>query len=356
MDTIRTYNWIVETFKKLFFIILLTSEVSAFASDTEKIPPFVGDWKGTIIDTDNDPDIVARVIGLGNNEYRIQILPEFDKRAPFYVDIQSKYTDGKITFRNKEWSGEISDNHFTGTRKTPKDGLKSFELKKEIRLSPTLGLAAPEGAIVLFNGKDFSEWIHPGSPEREVIWKLKDGAMESVPGVKNDEKRQKNDLVTKRSFTDFELHLEFKLPYCPEKRDQGRCNSGVFLQDFYEVQILDSYGLGGLWNECGALYKMAPPKVNMCAPPEQWQTYDIIYHAPIFNDSGNKLKNAVVTVSHNGKVIHNQTEFVHPTANTGKKRKTDDAPQNPAPVKLQDHGNPIQFRNIWIKEFKKGKL
>lgn len=348
----RTYNWIEEILKKLFFLLLLSSGIIVFANDTDKKPPFVGDWEGTIVGENKDFNIVARIIGLGNNEYRIQLLPEFDKRAPLYMDVQSKYKDGKITFGNKEWSGEISEGNFKGTRKTQKDGLKSFELKKVTRLSPTLGLSAPKDAIVLFDGKNLNEWVHPGSPEREAIWKLIDGAMESVPGIKNDGVRQKNDLVTKRSFKDFELHLEFKLPYCPEKRGQGRANSGVFLQNFYEVQILDSYGLEGLWNECGALYKMAPPKVNACRPPEEWQTYDITYIMPRFNASGEKLRHAVVTVKHNGNVIHNQVKMLKATSGSQKERKFYNGPKKAAPIKLQDHNNVIQFRNIWVKELK----
>ncbi|NOR34724.1 MAG: DUF1080 domain-containing protein, partial [Bacteroidales bacterium] len=136
---------------------------------------------------------------------------------------------------------------------------------------------------------------------------------------------------------------------------QGRGNSGLFLQDFYEVQILDSYGFDGIWNDCGALYKMAPPKVNACYPPGQWQTYDITYKSPVFDPSGKKLSNAFITVILNGVTIHNNTELVHPTANSQSQRKKDVVPSTPAPIKIQDHSNLVKFRNIWLTELETHK-
>ncbi|MCF8379218.1 MAG: DUF1080 domain-containing protein [Bacteroidales bacterium] len=338
-----------------FFVLHLAFlfTLTAFSQTRSEIPPFMGDWQGMFDDQKGDADLVARVIGLGNSNYRIQILPEWDKRAVPYVDVEATEIDGRIKFKQGEWEVSISSNSFEGIKYEKQDE-RAFRLKHIQRKSPSLGLTPPDDAIVLFNGTDFNEWIHPDSPDEKIVWKIEDGAMEILPGMnKIDGKRSKNDLITKRQFTDLELHIEFCIPYQPEKREQGRSNSGVFLQNFYEIQILDSYGLDGMWNDCGALYKMSPPKVNMCFPPGEWQTYDIVYYSPVFDNSGTRIKNAIITVNHNGVLIHNRTELVQPTAHNQSARKTDKAPFDPAPIMLQDHSNPVKFRNIWIREIVK---
>jgi hypothetical protein len=141
---------------------------------------------------------------------------------------------------------------------------------------------------------------------------------------------------------DFRLHLEFRLPFMPYATGQGRGNSGVYIQRRYEVQILDSFGLEGVANECGGLYRQQPPDVNMCLPPLTWQTYDIWFTAARFDGEGNKTANARITVLHNGVPIHNDYEVV---AKTGAGRP--EAPE-PMPILLQDHGNPVRFQNVWI--------
>ncbi len=166
-------------------------------------------------------------------------------------------------------------------------------------------------------------------------WKLADGVMEVRGG----------NIATRRPFKDFSLHLEFRLPFMPTARGQGRANSGVYLHDQYEIQILDSYGLEGLDNEYGGIYQIARPLVNMCAPPLQWQTYDIDFAAARFDAEGKKVRNAVLTLRHNGVTIHNKLEIPRPT---GGALRSDE--QAPGGIYLQDHGNPVQFRNIWIVE------
>lgn len=164
--------------------------------------------------------------------------------------------------------------------------------------------------------------------------------MEVVPGT--------GDIMSRKKFTDFELHLEFRTPFMPAARGQGRGNSGVYLQGRYEVQVLDSYGLEGRDNECGGIYKVGAPLVNMCAPPLQWQTYDMTFYAPRFDEDGSKTENARLTVLHNGVKIHNDIEIPEPTGAAWD--RVDDNLSQPGGIALQDHGNPVQYRNIWVLE------
>jgi hypothetical protein len=147
---------------------------------------------------------------------------------------------------------------------------------------------------------------------------------------------------TRDAYTSFELHLEFRLPFMPYARGQGRANSGVYLQSRYEVQILDSFGLAGKNNECGGLYHYVEPATNMCLPPLSWQTYDIELTAAEFDAAGKKTRNARLTVRHNGVLVHDDVEVERKTG-AGK-------PEGAValPTKLQNHGNPVRFRNIWL--------
>jgi hypothetical protein len=150
--------------------------------------------------------------------------------------------------------------------------------------------------------------------------------------------------TSKRKFAGCTLHLEFLLPFMPAARGQARANSGCYLQGRYEVQMLDSFGLAGENNECGGLYEIKSPDVNMCFPPLAWQTYDIDYRAARY-ENGRKVKNAVITVKHNGQVIHRDVELPKATRGAPVAEGTD-----PGPVYLQDHGNPVRYRNIWLVE------
>ena len=202
-----------------------------------------------------------------------------------------------------------------------KNGRPSSHLTKVHRQSPTLGMAAPANAYTLFDGNDLQQF--KGGALSEEGW-LKEGT------------------ELKSKFRDYTLHLEFRLPYMPYASGQGRSNSGIYLQSSYEVQVLDSFGLEGVENECGALYRYRRPDVNMCLPPLSWQTYDLTFYAPRYDASGNKIQNARITVLHNGVAVHNNFEI---------ERKTGAGKQETGelwPTKLQDHGNPVRFRNIWL--------
>lgn len=192
--------------------------------------------------------------------------------------------------------------------------------------------------IVLFSGKPeevAANWVKHGSDE-PAAWKVQDGAM--VAGGGN--------IVTRQTFTDFQLHVEFKEPNMPEAHGQERGNSGVGLQGRYEIQVLDSYGIADPGTgDCGSVYDQAAPLVNACKPPLQWQTYDITYRAPRFDTDNKKTENARVTVLQNGIVIQNNQEILHPTGIQG----NDNAIEKPGPILLQDHGTPVEFRNVWVR-------
>jgi hypothetical protein len=206
---------------------------------------------------------------------------------------------------------------------------KSLELKKTTRISDTMGAKPPEGAIVLFDGTSTEHW-NAGRVDEKTKFLNTDG----------------KDLRTKKKFNNYTIHLEFMLPYRPEARGQGRGNSGFYQVDMYEVQVLDSFGLDGKNNECGGIYQKADPKVNMCLPPLVWQTYDADFTNAVAED-GKVVKNPRLTLKHNGVVIHDDLEI---KGKTGGARNEPEG--TPGPIQLQGHGNPLQYRNIWIVEKK----
>jgi 3-keto-disaccharide hydrolase len=201
--------------------------------------------------------------------------------------------------------------------------------------------AAPSDAVVLLGpGSDASAW-HMSADKAAVTWPMKDGILQSAKGM----------IETKQQFTDFQLHVEFATPKEVKGDGQGRGNSGVFLLGQFEVQVLDSYkNMTYPDGQASAMYGQYPPLVNASRPPGEWQAYDIVFTAPRFKSDGTLDKPAVVTVFHNGIVVHNATAYQGPTEHKIIK------PYVPAtatgPIRLQDHGNPVHFRNIWIRPLK----
>ena len=481
------------------------------------LAPFMGDWQGSGTASDGAAfEFVAQVIAQGGNQYQVNILTAFDVRVkPLHV-MEGSLQGNTYTYTadGGQYRGEctLSDEVCKGWYKGDVDG--QFEMRRVFRRSPTLGAKPPAGAIVLFDGRDFDEWVSLGGPrgminiieaigntqnavaylrarvwspsgqaarlqlgsddgvkvwlngklvhaknvargvspdedkvnvalqegtnelllkvtngagdwgaivrfvgedgkplrninevspqfkadkgsneylaqndgfltqwqvagpyqeegkgpetlfdvafapekpagseikwkwinahvpdDKVVKWRLVDGAMEVKPGS--------GSVATRKAFRDFKLHIEFRTPFMPEARGQGRGNSGVYLQNRYEIQVLDSYGLDPKDNECGGIYQVGAPLVNMCYPPLQWQTYDITFQAPRFDGGGNKQKDAVVTVVHNGVTIHDQREIPRPTGGA-----LDNDVAAPGGLYLQDHGNLVQFRSIWLVEQK----
>ncbi|MGK0435707.1 MAG: hypothetical protein ACJA0V_004877, partial [Planctomycetota bacterium] len=220
----------------------------------------------------------------------------------------------------------------TGWSATLRDGVISLraaegellgELKKIVRSSPTLGAAPPANAVVLFDGK---------TAEAFAKGRLtKDGLLAAG-------------CDSKRAFADHRIHLEFKTPFKPRARGQGRGNSGVYIQGRYECQVLDSFGLEGQQNECGGVYSIAKPIVNACLPPETWQTYDIVFTAAKFAD-GQKVADGRMTAHLNGILVHDELALTHATTAHRRAEGTE-----PGGLFLQNHGNPVVYRNIWVVE------
>ena len=197
----------------------------------------------------------------------------------------------------------------------------------------------PSDAIVLFNGTDLNQWMS-ARDSSAAKWEIADGAMTVLPGS--------GDIMTKAHFGDCQLHLEWRSPKVVSGEGQGRGNSGIFLQNRYEVQILDNYNNKTYPNgQAGAVYKQHIPLVNACKAPGEWQVYDIIFKAPRFNKDGHRVAAGSITVLHNGVLIQNHVEVKGTTEYIGLPKNI---AHKKAALKLQDHGNLVSYRNIWLRE------
>ena len=223
----------------------------------------------------------------------------------------------------------VQDSKFYGDISDLK--LAKPEDKQDVASTPP-----PKDAIILFDGKNTDEWVTQDG-KAPIPWLLKPNGVMEVKG---------GGIKSKRLYDGHSLlHVEFRVPYMADQTGQGRGNSGVYSQGRYEVQILDSYGLDSQDNDCGGIYKVAKPLVNACKAPTVWQSYDIDFQAPQFKD-GKKVKSARINVLQNGIPIHKDIEI--PLDNTVSGLGGD--PSTPGPIHLQDHGNPVQYRNIWMKK------
>jgi hypothetical protein len=197
----------------------------------------------------------------------------------------------------------------------------------------------PSDALVLFDGKDLSRWTNgKGDPAR---WKVENGYMEVTAKT--------GSIRTVREFGDCQLHVEWSAPLPAEGTSQERGNSGVFLMNLYEVQVLDCYdNVTYADGMTAAIYGQCPPAVNACRPPGEWQTYDIVFRRPRFDADGKVLEPARMTVFHNGVLVHDDVALMGPTSH--KVRLPYTSHPDRLPISLQDHGNPVRYRNIWIRE------
>ena len=296
-----------------------------WASERWTGDPHSGDWVGWMTIGDEGEEqrrmrLAGQMIAHGDDLFRFRLLEQFDTRdAPIDILAGSWNEDegGPLELVGGEWRATSNGGVITGYSVGMTS--KQFQLSRVVRPSPTLGAPPPEDAIVLFDGDDFDEW--QGSGGGPVTWTLVDGAMQVTPKT--------NSLETKRTFTDMHLHLEFRSPYSPGNPHQFYGNSGVFFPGGHEVQVLSSYGSEGMKNECGGIYFVAPPLVNMCRAPLEWQTYDVVFFAETDESP------ARITVRHNGILIHDDLELPRNGQREGR-------------FWLQDHHNQVQYRNIWV--------
>jgi hypothetical protein len=336
---------------------LVVAIYSLSAAEPKKADPYMGDWKGKVVlENGSENPAALRVISLGRNRYQARVFSTFMKRVEPDVELTGtikgdtlemtdvpltassivNFVDGGFVVAGSFVSGKVVDGVLKGTIKGKMNG--TFELKRRAVTSATLGKKPPDGATILFDGTNLDHWTKRVKPDQEAApagWRIVDGTMEV---------NSTGDIVTKEAFGDHSLHVEFRTPYMPHASGQGRGNSGVYLQARYELQVLDSYGLDGADNECGGIYKIAKPELNMCLPPNEWQTYDIDFRAPRF-EGEKKTENARITVKHNGIIIHENLELPNIT---GGAHVTDES--KPGGLLLQDHGNPVRFRNIWVQK------
>lgn len=188
--------------------------------------------------------------------------------------------------------------------------------------------------IYLFDGSDLNDWTTRGTGEIPN-WKVEDGIFTVGNG----------DIISNYQFGDAHIHVEFRTPDMPEATGQGKGNSGVYVHGCYEIQVLDSYGIEEPQsNDCSGIYKMHTPLFNACLPPMEWQTYDIIFRAPCFNKYGEIAENSRVTVIQNGIVVHNNVDLISVTPGG----ITDGKRPERGPLMLQDHGNAVSYRNVWV--------
>lgn len=291
--------------------------------------PYQGEYTGKVKTDDGEAAFGVQVVAQGKGKFHAVGyaggLPGDGWDGVTKIEADGELKDGEVVFKGDDkGEGRIKENTLT----VLVDGKEIGKLSKISRGSPTLGAKPPEGAVVLFDGKS-ADAFQGGKMTPDGL--LMEGC------------------TSKQKFGSCTLHIEFRLPYQPEDRGQGRGNSGIYLQGRYEVQMLDSFGLEGKDNECGGLYSVKKCDLNMCFPPLLWQTYDIDYTAAAYDDAGKLTSPPKITVKHNGVVIHNNVTLPGDRGSTASPVKP--GPE-PGPIYLQNHGNPMRYRNIWVLEKK----
>lgn len=281
--------------------------------------------QGEYVATMSGEKVGLNLVAQGNKQFKVKM---FKGSLPGEGS-SGQAESGTATLDNEKLAIKLPGKDLEGTLKDGtleiSQGSFKAQFTKVVRQSKTLGEKPPTGAVVLFGEpSDVKNW------NNGKLVKLSDGEFLGV-GTKS-----------KETFKSFKAHIEFRLPWMPNSRGQGRANSGVYLQDRYEIQVLDSFGLNGENNECGGIYQQFKPLVNMCYPPLQWQTYDIEFTAAKFDAQGKRTAPAVLTLYHNGVLIHDTIELKGSTGGGGLEADT------PGPFQLQNHGDPVVYRNIWV--------
>jgi hypothetical protein len=279
-----------------------------------------GEYEGEV--GDDGDTYAAQVTDLGDDNFHMVAykggLPGNNRsHKDIFFEVDGKLDGDAVKFSNDEIAISVSNGEL---RVSNAKGKQVGSIQRVVRKSPTLGAKPPKGAMVLFDGSNG----------------------DAFEGSKVDDGLLLANCFSKEKFGDHTIHLEFRTPFKPKGRGQGRGNSGVYVQSRYEIQVLDSFSLSGESNECGGIYQISEPRVNMCFPPLQWQTYDIDFTTARYDSDDKKTTNARVTVKHNGVVIHDDLELPKQTPGRNKEGPEPDA------VYLQGHGNPVYYRNIWV--------
>ena len=315
-------------------------EKEAFTDAQSAGPDFAmqGEYVGDVGKTKYGAQVIAR----GEGKFEVFFLKGglpgdgWDGQTRIHADAAT--ADGKTTLEGNGWTGAFDGSK--SVKGKSKEG-EEFTLIHTLRESSTLGMKPPKDALVLFDGKNEDHWVYRGSDPKNpkpAAWLLRDDGAMQVKG---------GDIVSKEAFGSCSFHLELCLAFMPRAKEQARSNSGVYVQDRWEIQVLDSFGLTGEDNECGGIYHEFKPLVNMCYPPLSWQTYDVDFTAAKY-DGDKQVEPAVITVKHNGVVIHDHVKLDKGPTGAG---IPDDAA--PHPIRLQDHGgDPVAYRNIWVVEKK----
>jgi Domain of Unknown Function (DUF1080) len=277
-----------------------------------------GEYTGQV----GDNNWGAQVIALGEGKFKCIGYPGglpgdgYQPGAP-KRESEGGWQSDLVKLKGENYELQITDGRL---KVLTQDGELIGTLVQVKRESPTLGQKPPAGAIVLFDGTSADRFEN---------------------GVLTADKYLQADTTSKEKFGEHQLHVEFRTPFRPLARGQERGNSGVYIQSRFELQVLDSFGLSGENNECGGIYSIAKPSVNMCYPPLTWQTYDIDFTSAKYDAAGKKTSNARVTIRHNGVVIHKDLELKQGTPGNLPEGESEEG------VYLQGHGNPVVYRNIW---------
>ena len=328
----------------LGLIVIFPAWAAARAAGPEPADKIMGDYIGTYTPSaaagtspaQKPIESDAKVVPQGGGRYRVLLTVHQDTTPRLSVVLTGNAEGDSLALTGQgaqtEWKGMVEG----GKTLVAESAAGKFDLKFTVRRSPTEGLKPPSDAIVLIPYKEgtapsFDEWTGGA-------WKpMDDGSVMANGG----------DTHTIIKLGDFQMHVEFRIPYEPTGRGQDRGNSGLYIHDIYELQVLDSYGLPIANNECGAIYTQVAPKENACFPPKSWQTYDITFHAARLDDTGKKIKNATITVVQNGVKVQDETSISGPT---GAARGRPEVAT--AVLRLQDHNHPVRFRNMWLVELK----
>lgn len=315
-------------------IIVLCFSCSAFGFDKDLVTAdpanvdedfaFQGEYAGLILPMNKTSyrKVGVQVVAKGDGQFDAVChqfgLPGAGWNRSERATLHGRREGDLLTLTGSEYYAEVRNGQMVLKAATG-ETLGGFP--RRIRTSPTLGKRAPGNAIVLFDGTSTDHFTNGRISDAGLLMEGAD---------------------FKDLYSDFDLHLEFRTPYMPGRTSQKRGNSGVYILSRYEVQILDSFGLEGAFNECGALYRYQPPAINMALPPLQWQTYDITFRSARFDADGKKIQNARITVRHNGVAVHDDFEIERKTG-AGKKESAE-----LFPIRLQNHSDPVRFRNIWL--------